>query len=338
MSQVTLFAGYGIVGLAITSIITNLFTLTALMLVARRTLHLRFSRAEMTDAAQADTPRRTILRESFPLMINHLLSTIFFKVDVPLLKAITRDAATVGFYSVGYKYVDAFNIIPSLFTQSLFPALSRMAGESKSTSGNTPFARAYILAVKLLLMLALPLSIAVTTLATPLIALLGGNAFLPQGAIALAIVIWHMPIGWINSVTNYALIAVGQQRALTRAFVGAVAFNILANLIAIPLYGYIGAAVVTALSEVAQLLTFYIYVRSAITKVNWLTLLSKPVLAAMLMALTCAIFTWLGRAGIGVIVGGLIYLAALFVLRAFDSHELDTLRPLLPKRLATQLT
>ncbi|NJM41692.1 MAG: hypothetical protein HC853_13505 [Anaerolineae bacterium] len=42
---------------------------------------------------------------------------------------------------------------------------------------------------------------------------------MPEGQIALMMMIWSIPVGWINSVTNYALIAANQQRALTRAFV-----------------------------------------------------------------------------------------------------------------------
>ncbi|NJM41694.1 MAG: oligosaccharide flippase family protein [Anaerolineae bacterium] len=73
---------------------------------------------------------QSILRESFPLMLNHLLATLFFKVDVPLLKALRgrEGDLVVGWYSTAYKFVDAFNIIPAFFTQSLFPAMARQAG------------------------------------------------------------------------------------------------------------------------------------------------------------------------------------------------------------------
>jgi O-antigen/teichoic acid export membrane protein len=332
LGAIALFAGMGIVGLAMVSIIGNVITLIALWVAVQRSLRLKLALAQLTnDKWQMTNGRRAILGESFPLMINHLLSTIYWKIDVLLLKAL-RDEASVGFYGAGYKYVDAFNIIPSLFTQSLFPVMSRLSG----AEGN-PLARTYVLACKLLLVLALPLSVGVSFLAGPLIQMLGGNAFLPHAAIALAIVIWHMPVGWINSVTNYALIATGQQRLLTRAFVGAVTFNIAANLIAIPLLGYVGAAIVTALSEVAQLATFYVYVRRFITRVNWLSLLGRPLLAAGIMATVAYAGLQMGLMLPALLLGGGLYLAAVLALRVFDAGERAILMPLLPSPLRRRL-
>jgi O-antigen/teichoic acid export membrane protein len=332
--------GWGIVGLAIVSVITNLVTLVLLVIAAMRVLHLKFTLADLRlnmDEAERKTPKRQIIKEAWPLMVNHLLSTIYWRIDVPLIKAFTRDAAQVGYYGAGYKYVDAFNIIPSLFTQALFPAMSRMAAREivsdKIDASNAPLARAYVLAVKLLLMVALPLSVMVSFAAPILIDIIGGSAYLPQGAIGLAIVIWHMPIGWINSVTNYALIAAGQQRQLTRAFVGAVAFNIIANMLLIPIYGFIAAAVVTALSELVQLFTFYFYVRRHICVVNWVEVLVKPFLGAGLMAGITFVLAQMGWMGTGMILGLLVYLAVVLGLRTLTIAEQQTLRPLLPARL-----
>jgi O-antigen/teichoic acid export membrane protein len=142
-----------------------------------------------------------------------------------------------------------------------------------------------------------------------------------------------MPIGWINSVTNYALIAAGQQRQLTRAFVGAVAFNIIANMLLIPIYGFIAAAVVTALSELVQLFTFYFYVRRHICVVNWVEVLVKPFLGAGLMAGITFVLAQMGWMGTGMILGLLVYLAVVLGLRTLTIAEQQTLRPLLPARL-----
>ncbi len=335
LGAIALVAGAGIVGLAAVSIIGNMVTMIALAAAARHQFGFRFDLAGLRDGQGEAQPhaRKTVLRESFPLMINHLLSTIYWQVDVLLLSAL-RDKTTVGLYRSGYKYVDAFNIIPSLFTQSLFPAMSRMAGKEDASKS---FARTYVLAVKLLLALALPLSVSVSFLAEPLITFLGGRAFLPAGAIALAIVIWHMPIGWINSVTNYALIATGQQRLLTRAFIGAVAFNIIANLFAIPLWGYVGAAIVTALSEVAQLITFYVYVRRFIIRVNWLRVLGAPMLAAGLMAVSAGLGALQGAVLPGLLIGIMLYVLCVFALRAFDADELALLAPLVPVKVRARL-
>ena len=59
-------------------------------------------------------------------MINHLLATIFWRIDVWILRPLAG-AAAVGLYSVGLKYLDGLNIIPSVFTMAVFPLMSRYA-------------------------------------------------------------------------------------------------------------------------------------------------------------------------------------------------------------------
>lgn len=317
-----LLLGWGMVGLGITSIVVNVITLALLLFLAGRMLHLRLQPAGAPSLPTAAQQSSAILRESFPLMLNHLLATLFFKVDVPMLQALKGPMA-VGWYSAAYKFIDAFNIIPAFFTQSLFPAMSRMAQQRDAS-----LARSYTLALKLLVMTALPLAVATAFLAEPMIAVLGGREFLPNGAIALAIMAWSMPIGWINSVTNYALIAAGQQRALTRAFVIGLTFNVVANAIFIPLFSFVAAAVTTILSEIVEGAAFYVFVREYIAPVNWVEVLAKPFLAAGVMAVVTAAFASGGAVLIGLALGLAGYGAVLWLTHALAPQEREILRPL----------
>jgi len=355
LGTLALLSGLGIVGLALTSIAVNLITLVLLAMAARSALGVRFLRGfakEPNGAAKGPVrSRMDTLREAFPLMLNHLLATLFFKVDVPLLRGL-QGASVVGWYSTAYKFVDAFNIIPAFFTQSLFPALSRMAanrqprrlGDDASASQNSitqparfdkqddPFARAFTLAVKLLVMVAVPVAVATTFAAHWMVDVLGGKEFLPQGQIALMLMIWSIPFGWVNSVTNYALIAVGQQRALTRAFIIGLVFNVVANLIFIPLFSFQAAAVITILSELVEGAAFYFYVRRHITRLNWADVFARPALAGLVMAAVCAALNAINLLGVGVALGGLAYVAALAFTRALNADERAVLAPLLPSR------
>ncbi len=59
-------------------------------------------------------------------MLNHLLATLFYTVDIFLMEPILGPEA-VGFYSIGGKLVDAMMVIPSMFTMALSPVVSRQA-------------------------------------------------------------------------------------------------------------------------------------------------------------------------------------------------------------------
>jgi O-antigen/teichoic acid export membrane protein len=324
LRSIALLAGMGIVGLAGASILTNLATFLIMLIVVIRTF---FVPRREEDAVL----RRSMLRESFPLMLNHLLATLFFKVDVPMLEAF-KSSTVVGWYSAAYKFVDAFNIIPAFFTQSIFPVMSRMAKQDDNA-----MARSYVLSLKLLVITALPLAVLSTFLAPYMIGLLGGAEFLPHGAIALMIMVWSIPFGWINSVTNYALIAVNQQRALTRAFIIGLTFNIALNLILIPLFSYQAAAVVTILSEIIEGAAFYYYVHRYIVHVPWLKVMVGPAFSALVMAGIIYASSLMALLLPGVIVGLVVYLVVLYLTRSLSPLDLSMLAPLLPGRIRTRI-
>jgi O-antigen/teichoic acid export membrane protein len=269
---------------------------------------------------------RGMLGEGFPLMLNHFLATIFFQIDVVIIQAIHGDRM-VGQYSVAYKWISALNVIPAFFTMALLPAMSRQAQEDRPA-----LKRNYGLAVKLLVSAALPAAVAFTFMAYTLTQLLGGAEFIPDGAIATQLMIWSIPIGWINSLTQYVLIALDLQRRITRAFVIAVSFNILTNLIFIPAYGYRAAALTTIASEGLLLLLWGWMLMQAVGRVDWVRLLWRSVVAAGAMLAVLAL-GWSIQPFLALVIATLVYGGVLLALRPFDAAEWAILAPIIPSRL-----
>jgi O-antigen/teichoic acid export membrane protein len=281
-----------------------------------------------------------MMRVSGPLMLNHLLATIFWRIDIWILRPLAG-ATAVGLYSVGLKYLDGLNIVPSVFTMAVFPVMSRYARETGDA-----LLRAYVLSLRLLVMVSLPIALTVTVLAEPLVWLVGGAQYLdvPETVrlfgreftylggsdLALRVIIWSIPIGFVNSVTQYVLIAVNQQHYLTRAFIMGVVFNVVGNLLAIPIFGYVGAAVVTILSEFSLLFPFYASVRRHVGVVPWISIFGRPMLAAAVAGLGAF---WLLRMGMNVwvtaVVQAALYAGVLALTGAFRSEEMRVMRRLL---------
>ncbi len=317
--------GYGIVGLAAASLIVNVLTLTMLATLAFREFFV--PRWEWDFSLQ-----RRGLREGFPLMLNNLLAGWFNKIDYTLLRPV-RGATEVGWYSAGYRYIDAFNIVPSLFTLSLFPVLARQAeGEDRGKVSAT-----YHFALKLLSATALPLTVLVTFLAEPLVSILGGAKFLPNGAIALTILAWSMPIGWMNSLTNYMLISLRQERGLSISFLASVIFNVLLNLFLLERFGFIAAAGVTIASEAFLCVLFAHWIRRSIGGVPWLGLLWRPWVGAGVMAVLTWVL-WPVTPILALPAGILAYLAVLLLTQAFNGDERAKLLSIAPARLRGPLS
>src|SRR5712692_299177 len=234
LGAILLFTGFGVVGLAAASLVVNVVTALTLWRL------IPWEHGPNPGQAQIRW-----LRESWPLFMNQLLQGLFFKVDALLLPGIAGLVAA-GVYGAAYKVSEGAGIISSSFTLALFPRLSR--------SGDT--SEAYRMALRLLLQVGLPLAAGIALLAEPIVAVVGGREYLPDSAVALAILICYLPLSYANGLTQYVLIAAGRQRLLTAAFVGALVFNVVANLLLIPRFSYVGAAWVTVASELVLLVPF----------------------------------------------------------------------------------
>ncbi len=322
LGAAVLLGGGGFVGLAAVSVISNLFTVIVLgALLTRDYFRPRLGLepgfvGEMT-------------RESFPLMINHLLATVFFQVDILLLQPM-RGSVEVGYYSAAYRYIRGLDIIPGYFTMALFPVMSRYAQSARDS-----LQRAYRLSLRLLFLVSLPLAVGTTFIARDLILLLAGPEYGQHSTVALRILIWYMPLGFVNSVTQYVLIALDEQHYLTRAFVIGVGFNLIANLITIPRWGYQAAAVVTVLSELALLIPFMRRVYRHLEPVPWLDLAWRPVAASAVMGLVLFGAQRLGvPVAAGIPLAGLVYLLALVALGVTRAEDMHLVMGLFRRRLA----
>jgi O-antigen/teichoic acid export membrane protein len=267
-----------------------------------------------------------LLRESWPLFVNQLLAGLFFKVDALLLPALASLRAA-GAYGAAYTVVDGVGVISSSFTLALFPRLARQA-----EANGDGLTRAYRLGLRLLLQVAFPLAAGVSLLAEPLVGLIGGRSYLPEGALALSATIWFLPFSFTNGLTQYVLIALGQQRFLTVAFVVGLAFNLTANALLIPRYGILAAALVTVASELVLLIPFQWRLTRSIKGVNPLREGFHAVLATALMA---PVVWWL-RDGIhplvAILAGILIYPLALWAVGGLDAEQRELLWRLAPAR------
>ena len=323
LGVLALVGGLRIVGLAGVSILTNVATLVILVLLARRLIW-----AELPTAAVRVDWRlqRTMLAESWALMASLLLQALFTGVNVVLLQQLQGDAV-VGWYDAARKWVDALNIIPSFFTFAVFPVMSRQAAQDRSG-----LRRSYHLSVKLLAMIALPMAVLVTLLATPLVGLLSGAKFLPHGAVVLQLLIWSILFGWINSLTNYVLIALNRQRYVLLASGARVLFTVVANLLFVRTFSYVASAWIIIGGELLLVLLFYADLRRQVGSVGWVRTLGRPALAGLAMAATAWAIASFSRP-LALVASLVVYLAALILLRALTPEEWQLLSPLIPAPL-----
>jgi O-antigen/teichoic acid export membrane protein len=311
-----LAAGWGAIGLAATALFTNLatsglFTRLVRRLGVRPVWALPVSRA------------RQMLATAWPLLVNNLLNGFFFSVDAFVLKGAHGEAA-LGIYRAPYRFLSLLLLVPQYGTLALFPHLSKLAAERAAA-----LPAAYTLAIKLLLTLALPICVGTLFVAPDLMLLLGGAQFLPDAGTALRLLIWFLPFSYVNGLVQYVLIAAGLQRVITPAFALTLAFNLGANLLLTPRYGFVAAAIITVASEVVLLVPFLWALRRRVGPLPEAGIALRPLLAATLMGAVA----WATQAGVAaqglariapwlaVAAGGAVYLLALIATGGVGATE-----------------
>lgn len=325
-----LVLGWGVIGLAWAAVFVS--SITALIFLAFQV------RTFFTPTLSFDgTALRQLVPQALPLMLNNLLSVIFFRFDLFIVRAFGGSNADllVQQYVLPYQLLNIALVLPPAVTFAVFPLLARRAGGARSE-----LASAQQRTLHLLLLIAFPLAMLMTVLADDLVWLFARRRFaeyLPSVTV-LAVLAWFLPLSFVNGLLQYVLIAIERQTAITRAFVIGAAFNLTANLIAIPLAirwgrpqdALLAAAVITILSEVVLYMVLHPVLRRegltpAIHRLMW-----RPALASLLMAVAMApailwLPGWLGSAG-AILIGPLVYVAGLWMLGAIGAEELALAR------------
>jgi len=225
---------------------------------------------------------RWLAGTSWPLLVNALLVSLFFRFDVFIVQAFRGDEA-LGIYDAAYKLINLVTIVPAYITLALFPTLAQRASDQQSLAG------ALRIAAYVLVWIAWGIVALISAGADTAIRILAGGDYLPEAAHLLRILIWFAPLSFLNGLVQYVLVASDRQRRLVPVFVAAVVFNLAFNLALVPAFGARAAAIATVLSELVIFAAIAAVTARTDAPVITRTLLARlvrPTLAGIVAALT----------------------------------------------------
>lgn len=194
------------------------------------------------------TRAHTLLQHSWPLILSGLAVMVYMRIDQIMLGQLLNDKA-VGIYSAAVRISEAWYFIPMAIVGSVFPAIleARKSGEPLYLE---KFQKLY----DTLTVIALVVAIPVTFLADQIVVTLFGQEYLEAGTI-LSIHIWTALFVFLGVASGKWFLAENLQLLALHRVLWGVGVNIGLNMIWIPQYGGIGAAVATLVSQaVAALL------------------------------------------------------------------------------------
>jgi O-antigen/teichoic acid export membrane protein len=220
---------------------------------------------------------RWLVSSSWPLLVNALLVSLFFRIDVFIVQAIKGDTA-LGIYDASYKLINLVTIVPAYVTLAIFPTLVQRSSDRNALTGTLR------IAAHLLVWIAWGIVALTMAGAGTAIRVLAGSDYLPEAELLLRILIWFAPLSFLNGVVQYVLVALDLQRRIVPVFVVTVIFNLGFNLALVPIYGARAAAAATVLSEVVILAAIALASRTAnyhLISAALLSHLVRPTLAGL---------------------------------------------------------
>lgn len=247
-----------------------------------------------------------ILRNTLPVGASNALGLLSYNCDSLLLGFLSGPHA-VGLYNAAYRPVTALLALPLTYFQGLFPLLSRRHHEDEQS-----FSILLKRSLGIAGVMAFPIGISGMFLGPAILELLFGPAFGPANA-ALEILVWSAVLVILRGSYRQAFIASDHQTLDLRCGGISTAFNIGLNILLIPPYGIVGAAVATVIGDGIWLILASMYCNRYVVRVPLLTHLSKPLAAAIMMGcsfMALAPFHWIWQA----LVAWFIYLGLLWLM------------------------
>ncbi|MFZ0215396.1 MAG: polysaccharide biosynthesis C-terminal domain-containing protein, partial [Candidatus Dormiibacterota bacterium] len=261
-------------------------------------------------------------RVGLPFALTFIITSIYFQVDQPLV-TLFKGHTEAGWYYSGYKVFASVLFLPQTMLSVAFPVLSVMWKEHDER-----FQWAVERFWKGLLAIGLPTMIGCVALSPAFRFIYQYRPAEP----AFQILSIGMLFMFVTNAFIGALNAMERQSSFAWAAFWSMVINVGTNLVAIPLWGYIGSSWTTVITEAALTTIGYFLLRRHLAALPILRLSWRILLAGVVMGL--ALLPFRGVTGwlvIPVIAGAaLVYGVVLLLVRAIDRDEWAFVRGLLP--------
>lgn len=204
-----------------------------------------------------------IFKISLPYWIALFLSVVYFKVDIILLSLLDENWDTsIALYSVPMRIVEVIMVLGGFYLNSVLPSLSQ---SFKNKSLDT-FQKLIQMSFKFLFAGWLLIFVLWVLFRENMIEIVANRDYLDTGTmfnsadaflVVFAVVLFH----FISLVFIYTLIATNYQSRLLKINIAVTLFNIIWNIILIPIYSFIWAGIITLLSQILLMSLWYFYCR-----------------------------------------------------------------------------
>lgn len=194
---------------------------------------------------------------SLPYGLLGILGLLYFRIDTVLLSYIRGNFET-GIYGAAYKFLEAIIFIPSAFSLALFPVFARIHEVSPKD-----LRKLYFKALKIMLGLGLLVFLGYILVLPAVIKMLLPNYL--SSIQAIMILSLAIPFMFIHIPAVTVLLSTDKyMKPVIILSILMLTFNVGANLIFIPGFGFLAASWVTVASEILSFAVFFVFIKAKV--------------------------------------------------------------------------
>lgn len=198
---------------------------------------------------------REFFNMAWPFALAGVIGRLYSYSDSLLMSKILTERE-LGWWSVPYKIVFAFQFIPLALSASVYPVFSALF-----LSDRNALAKLFEKSWRYLFTLVFPLAIGIFAISGPFIIMVYGKNYAPS-VVPLRILAFSLVFSYLALLSGTFLNAIGQQRKQTIIMAIVLVINVTFNLILLPKIGINGAAISALIGNFVLWLLGFIFVRS----------------------------------------------------------------------------
>ena len=301
LSDLAMFAGFGLYAVRTLGLTTKLFEL------------------------------RKLMSFSWPLSVGNIISFAYGWFDRAIL-IVFVPLASLGVYTAALYALGVIGSVSVAFTNTLLPVYSSISA-GRGLEGSRQATR---LGSRYVSLVMVPLAFGLFATAKPALTLFVGNTY-AAGALPLMILSLASALTTLSAVLSPMLTALAKTRAIMCITIGSVALGVCSAYALLPFMGIVGASVARDVAMVVSLcLTIYVLKRAQALSIDfdmaWKSTLAGAVMGAVLVAAQTVVYSKILLPAY-VVLGAIIYLVLLRVLRAVGTRDIQLIQEYLGARL-----
>ena len=215
--------------------------------------------------------------------------------------------------------ISSLNFIPVAFIASIFPITSRLFLSSKDSLIFTCERSS-----KYLFLFGVFIGTIVTILSDEIVKFIFGEGY-SESSIVLKIIVWAEVLFFVNFAFKNLLNSINKQIIVALQSALCMIFNILANLILIPGYSYLGASVVLLMTEFIAFVFLFVWIAMSEYRIPMLNVIK----ILLMIPIVSILISYQHNIVISITISLILYILLIYIFKIIDDIDVKLIKQIL---------